>query len=207
MEQKSYLETRKAQTKLALGRATAGIALLEGSDSITVAKMCAAAGVSVRTFHNYFSSRDEALAFYIQELTQDFCQQVTAAPPELDYLETIEYLTRYALRPESPKTDGIPHVIFLTKQYDQLKWEPNFALRDTLYEEMLDRYHQRYPHICRDNLEYILVIAVQVISAVLLRHFYRSHNNSLDTNAGDIVSKAMATLRSGFEVQFPEIAK
>ena len=53
-------ETKKAATRTALSRAAAEIALMEGPEAFTVAAIAAAAGVSPRTFHNYFPSREDA---------------------------------------------------------------------------------------------------------------------------------------------------
>jgi AcrR family transcriptional regulator len=51
---------KKLATRQALQRAALALAADRGPD-VTVEEICAAADLSVRTFHNYFSSKDEAI--------------------------------------------------------------------------------------------------------------------------------------------------
>jgi AcrR family transcriptional regulator len=54
-------ERKKAATRDALGHAAMALALREGPDNVRVADIAAAAGVSPRTYNNYFSSVPEAI--------------------------------------------------------------------------------------------------------------------------------------------------
>lgn len=59
-------ETKKAATKELIAECAVRIALVDGIDKLTVARVTAAADVSPRTFHNYFPSRDSALRWYLE---------------------------------------------------------------------------------------------------------------------------------------------
>jgi AcrR family transcriptional regulator len=54
-------ERKKAETRKAIGQAVLYLALERGLDAVTADDIAAAANVSVRTFHNYFDSKQEAL--------------------------------------------------------------------------------------------------------------------------------------------------
>jgi AcrR family transcriptional regulator len=54
-------ERKKAATRLALHEAALRLAVADGLDHVTVEAIADAAGVSRRTFSNYFSSKEEAL--------------------------------------------------------------------------------------------------------------------------------------------------
>ncbi|TDE14091.1 TetR family transcriptional regulator [Jiangella asiatica] len=54
-------ERKKAATRAALSAAANRLAIEHGVDHVTVEAIAAAADVSPRTFHNYFSSREEAI--------------------------------------------------------------------------------------------------------------------------------------------------
>jgi AcrR family transcriptional regulator len=54
-------ERKKAETRNAISRAVMLLALERGFDTVTADDIAAAANVSVRTFHNYFGSKEEAL--------------------------------------------------------------------------------------------------------------------------------------------------
>ena len=54
-------ERKKAETRAAISLAVMGLAVERGLDGMTSDDIAAAANVSVRTFHNYFGSKEEAL--------------------------------------------------------------------------------------------------------------------------------------------------
>jgi AcrR family transcriptional regulator len=54
-------ERKKEATRKAMGVAALRLALERGLDNVRVADIAAAAGVSQRTFNNYFASREEAI--------------------------------------------------------------------------------------------------------------------------------------------------
>lgn len=53
-------EAKKRATRRDLSRTTRRLALEHGYDAVTVEQVCSEVGVSVRTFHNYFASKDDA---------------------------------------------------------------------------------------------------------------------------------------------------
>lgn len=55
-------ERKKVATRAALRRAALDLVLVHGPEGATVDEIAAAAGVSRRTFFNYFATRDQALA-------------------------------------------------------------------------------------------------------------------------------------------------
>ncbi|MGY2078468.1 TetR family transcriptional regulator [Modestobacter sp. SYSU DS0657] len=54
-------EAKKTATRRQLRAAATSLALEHGLDGVTVEQVCAAAGVSLRTFFNYFESKEAAL--------------------------------------------------------------------------------------------------------------------------------------------------
>lgn len=56
-------ERKKADTRRALSDAALSLALAQGLDSVTREAIATMAGVSLRTFNNYFSGKYEALAY------------------------------------------------------------------------------------------------------------------------------------------------
>ncbi|MFI2607481.1 TetR family transcriptional regulator [Kitasatospora sp. NPDC018619] len=56
-------ERRKAATREALGRAALRLAAERGAENVRVRDIAAEAGVSPRTFNNYFSSKAEAIVY------------------------------------------------------------------------------------------------------------------------------------------------
>lgn len=77
-------ERKKREMKDALAEAVAVIAAEHGIGGVAAVDVTTRVGVSTRTFHNYFSSREEAVAHHIQHIMARWPRQVRAADPEWD---------------------------------------------------------------------------------------------------------------------------
>lgn len=75
-DQPSLRERKKQATREALRAAALRLALERGPENVRVDDIAEAAGVSPRTYNNYFSSREQAI---IAALTADRASQVAAA--------------------------------------------------------------------------------------------------------------------------------
>jgi len=85
-------ERKKTETRVAIQQAVLFLALGRGLDAVTVDEIAAAANVSVRTFHNYFGSKEEALvAAWVSEFEVyvDALRDRPADEPILDALEHV----------------------------------------------------------------------------------------------------------------------
>jgi len=88
----SLREQKKEETRRALSRAAAELLLTEGTENMTVAATAEKAGVSTRTFHNYFPRREDALLLFIEDTLDDWCRQVEDAPEDEHPLDTMHRL-------------------------------------------------------------------------------------------------------------------
>lgn len=100
-------ETKKAATRNAIADAAAQILLTEGYESFTVATIAKAAGVSTRTFHNYFTGLDKALLAFIETTIVEEAEQVKRFPAELDTVDIVEDLVVSGVRAEEPPIRSI----------------------------------------------------------------------------------------------------
>ncbi|MFI6094617.1 TetR/AcrR family transcriptional regulator [Lentzea sp. NPDC051213] len=73
-------ERKKAATKAALGDAAWSLCVEHGLDGVTVEQIAHAAGVSLRTFFNYFSSKEEAVVAGDSTMAEAFVQAFTLRP-------------------------------------------------------------------------------------------------------------------------------
>jgi len=78
------LRDRKRERSRVLTAETAWRLFIErGYDNVTVADICAAAEIAPRTFHRYFTGKDDVVAEPVRYMTSLVAQQITAAPPEM----------------------------------------------------------------------------------------------------------------------------
>ncbi|MEU4557564.1 TetR family transcriptional regulator [Actinoplanes sp. NPDC023936] len=73
-------ERKKAATRLALHEAALSLALEHGPDRITVEAIADAAGVSRRTFSNYFANKEEALFYGQHQRMRELAGMLRARP-------------------------------------------------------------------------------------------------------------------------------
>ncbi|MFG3161320.1 TetR/AcrR family transcriptional regulator [Streptomyces sp. NPDC048232] len=82
-------ERKKRATRAALAEAAVRLAAEHGADKVTVEAISAAAGVSVRTFFNYFDTRDDAFVVIDADAGTRMRRAVLDAPPALSPLEAL----------------------------------------------------------------------------------------------------------------------
>lgn len=106
----SLREQKKEETRRALSRAAAELLLSEGNEGMTVAAIAERAGVSTRTFHNYFPRREDALQTFIEVTVDEFVHKIEEAPADEAPLWTLHRLIRERVNndqddgPDSPGT-------------------------------------------------------------------------------------------------------
>lgn len=95
-------ERKKAETRQALSRAALRLAERLGPDGVTVEAIAERAGVSPRTFFNYFSSKDDAIAGVSTDEPSELLEHLVARPDAEDPGEAL----REALRTTASSLEG-----------------------------------------------------------------------------------------------------
>jgi AcrR family transcriptional regulator len=85
-------ERKKAETRTAIGKATMLLALDRGLDAVTADDIAAAANVSVRTFHNYFGGKEEALVAAWRSEFEVHLDELRARPAGEPILVSLEHV-------------------------------------------------------------------------------------------------------------------
>lgn len=85
-------ERKKAETRSAIGRAVMLLALDRGLDAVTAEDIAAAANVSVRTFHNYFGSKEAALVTGWRSEFEVHLEELRARPADEPILVSLEHV-------------------------------------------------------------------------------------------------------------------
>lgn len=74
-------ERRRRQTSADIRDAAVRLTLERGFDKVTVDEICAEAGVSTRTFFNYFPNKESALAYGPSDIPAELAEDFVAAGP------------------------------------------------------------------------------------------------------------------------------
>jgi AcrR family transcriptional regulator len=94
-------ERKKAATRKALGIAAVRLAVQRGLDNVLVEDIAEAAGVSPRTFNNYFGSKYEAICALAMERSLLMGAELRGRPPDEPLMEAI---TNAVTAPYAPAT-------------------------------------------------------------------------------------------------------
>jgi AcrR family transcriptional regulator len=82
-------ERKKAATRQSLGTAAMRLAVQRGLDNVLVEDIAAEAGVSTRTFNNYFASKYEAICAHGMERSLRMGEELRRRPPGEPLMEAI----------------------------------------------------------------------------------------------------------------------
>jgi AcrR family transcriptional regulator len=85
-------ERKKAETRTAIRRAVLTLALGRGLDAVTADEIAEAANVSVRTFHNYFGSKEQALVEAWRTAFQIHVDALRDRPADEPILVSLEHV-------------------------------------------------------------------------------------------------------------------
>lgn len=165
-------EIKKAATRTALSRAAAEIALAEGPEGLTIAAIAARAGVSSRTFHNYFNSREEALLQFLSDRIEDLGEQLNDVPEELDLLDAVEHLVVHHLRAGESELDSFGALFHITEIVEIITPTPSHLSAGIIVTPLLPAVLPRSPGL--DEFE--ASVAISIIASAIraaLEWFYR----------------------------------
>ncbi|MFE1325788.1 TetR/AcrR family transcriptional regulator [Streptomyces sp. NPDC058735] len=97
--QASLTERRKAETRMEIARAAAGLFVRDGLRATRAEDIAQAAGVAPRTFYRYFATKEEAVAPLYAAGAQRWVEAVRAAPAGVSLPTALEDGVRHTLTP------------------------------------------------------------------------------------------------------------
>jgi AcrR family transcriptional regulator len=189
-------ERKKTETRVAIQQAVLFLALGRGLDAVTADEIAAAANVSVRTFHNYFGSKEEALvAAWVSEFKVyvETLRDRPADEPVLDALEHVfgEIASRIGERPGQAEShaDLLWTSVVMARYRSVLLDEAIRMVTDVVAARTsTDAATDIYPH---------LVTAAAISAMVTAYQFTPSDGTAADR--ARLLRQAFALLRSGLQ--------
>ncbi|RZU67052.1 TetR family transcriptional regulator [Microterricola gilva] len=97
----SLTERRKAATQLEIARTAARLFADRGAAAVTAEEIAKQAGVAVRTFYRYFSTKEDAVAPLLTVGAGDWRALLAAAEPQEELLDALERTIVEVLTPRS----------------------------------------------------------------------------------------------------------
>lgn len=110
-------ERRRRETSADIRDAAVRLALERGFDKVTIEEICAEAGISTRTFFNYFPNKESAIAYGPSDIPAELVADFVAAGPAPYSVVLAELITLAAhhLRDVPPLREQAAHMLELAK--------------------------------------------------------------------------------------------
>jgi AcrR family transcriptional regulator len=196
-------ERKKAETRRALSSAALRLAQEHGVEGVTVEAIADAAGVSPRTFFNYFASKDDAIAGITPTEQSELLDDLLAQPEEVSPLEALRGMCLAAAARLEATADEALARHQLTQEYPALasRRAARFAEVERRLADEIARRTGRDPE--RDPFPALVVAAaIGALKVGLSVWQERGRTGPL----ADVIDEAFAQLAAGFALPIPAVA-
>ena len=161
----SLRESKKLATRRAISEAAARILLREGFEGLTIVLVAKESGVSVRTFHNYFPSIDEALFQFCVDTIDDFVPVIETYPKGMTITEVFEDIAVEAIVKEGSEFRSIATLFQIQEHMlARKRFIPHHEEVSKVLAKFQDSFARRYPEL--DNFE--VALSLQVGAATIV---------------------------------------
>lgn len=188
-------ERKKAETRHALSSAALRLAQQHGLDGVTVEAIAEAAGVSPRTFFNYFASKDDAIAGIAPSDSSDLVNDLVTQPADVSPLEALRGMCLATAARVEPLGDELwaRHQLMLEHPALAARRSARFAEVERRLAEEIARRTGR--DVDRDPFPALVVAAATGALKVGIAVWQeRGRTDPL----ADIIDEAFAQLAAGF---------
>jgi AcrR family transcriptional regulator len=162
-------ERKKADTRRALSDAALHLTFERGLESVTREDIADAAGVSLRTFNNYFANKYEALAYRQAERLRRSIEILRACPPEVPLWTAITEAVVQPLDDDFRGAVGIENSVPTRSQLAEtrkllMKTEIRDALARGLFDEWVEAIAERTAtDVARDLYPRLVAATVRAV--------------------------------------------
>ncbi len=188
-------DQKKAATRDALGLAAVNLAKARGLDAVTADAIAAEAGVSTRTFHNYFANKEEAVLHHVEASALEWFEILRARPVEEPIWDSLRHVAvTITTDPERDiaETFAVAQLIEANPAVMARKFEVHHSLTRVLGEAIAERTGT---DIDRDLYPNLLQVAVgNAVSAALTLWISNQHEHS---SPKQLVEDAFDQLQAG----------
>ncbi|MDO5512701.1 TetR/AcrR family transcriptional regulator [Corynebacterium sp.] len=192
-------ESKKAATRAQIARAAAGLALDQGAEALTVAAVSEAAGVSTRTFHNYFTAMDEALLEFMVGRVTELTDGLRQAPADAGLLDAIRWTIIQGLQGDAGVDSHLDSFATLFRISDLLLTMRGAAAvhdLDGQLRPLFEKLRARTPDLDPFEAE-VAIRAAATIAQTALEHYFTLPEPKDPAAAQELVRRAFAVVRLG----------
>lgn len=162
-------ERKKADTRTRLSVAAVELLVAEGAERATVSAIAGRAGVSTRTFHNYFAHREDAFVHFLHEHVADWVEQVQQAPEGMAPLEVLRSMFRELYGRSEDDISAAENLLVVGEQIGVLLGAEARSLAGDILEPLYEAVGLRAPQMSGFRVRVMVDLALAA-GASVLRH-------------------------------------
>lgn len=185
-------ETKKHETRRALGFAAFDLAAERGLQGFVVEDVTDRVGVSRRTFFNYFNRKEEAVVAVSGFVFEDAMAELHLRPAGEPLFDSLRAVAEMVVGPQN--IDLVNRLSTMATDYHELV-PYELAIRERMVQGALKALAERMPPGCQSFYPLALVQAMfAVLQAAVVHAAERP-----DERIGDLIDEAFGYLRTGFQ--------
>lgn len=160
---------KKADTLTRLSVAAVELLVAEGLDGATVSAIAERAGVSTRTFHNYFAHREDAFMHFLREQVSEWVRQVEQAPAGMSPLNVLRSIFRESYGRSQDDIVAAENLLVVGEQVMLLLRAGKRPYADNLLDPLYSAVGSRATHLSPFRVRVIVDLGLAA-GASVLRH-------------------------------------
>lgn len=160
-------ERKKADTRSRLAVAAVELLVSEGAEGATVSAIAGRAGVSTRTFHNYFPHREDAFLHFLREQVDEWVQRVEQAPEGMSPLEVLRSIFGELYSRSGDDVRAAENLLLVGEQIGLLLGIESRTHAESILDPLYEAVADRVPHTSRFRARIIVDLGLAVGASVM----------------------------------------
>ncbi|AVZ40720.1 TetR/AcrR family transcriptional regulator [Dietzia sp. DQ12-76] len=160
---------KKADTLTRLSVAAVELLVAEGLDGATVSAIAERAGVSTRTFHNYFAHREDAFLHFLREQVAEWVRRVDGAPAGMSPLDVLRSIFRESHGRSQDDIVAAENLLVVGEQVMLLLRTGERSCAANVLDPLYAAVQRRAPHLSPFRVRVIVDLGLAA-GASVLRH-------------------------------------
>ena len=191
----SLRERKKADTRTRLSVAAVELLVRHGEEGATVAAIAERAGVSTRTFHNYFARREDAFLQFVHDQVAQWATQVENAPADMPALRVLHDILKEAYTRPEDDIVALGNLVVLGERIEILLGPEKRPSIEDLLGPLYEAVHRRMEHGTEFRARLTVVLSMAATGAALRDHASRLREG--DSSLADLIDEAFEILARG----------
>jgi AcrR family transcriptional regulator len=190
-------ERKKAETRRAMSSAALRLALEHGPDGVTIEAIAEAAGVSPRTFFNYFASKDDAIVGVAPAEASELLRHLVDQPADASPLDALRNMCRAMVPRLEESADDLWARHQLTQEHPYLAARRNAAFAEVEHRLAAEIARRTGRDLDRDPYPMVVVTAASgALKTAVAVWQERGRTEPL----ADVLEEAFRHVEAGFVV-------